>query len=273
MTTQPLFLMYQPADAERVGGIAAIVLAAVRFRTRTAPQWRASYAEIAKQAGLKRDAVIAALERLENDGELLVQSGSGTDRTKSYCIPADQSFQDVPTPAKPADQSFPDVPTAFPDVPTPAMGTSGNALLTKNKKERKKPPARDLAVRSPTAQHIAEAFRDALPTPIEANFLARIAVEIDKCLQSGIEPPKIAVGLKAWNASDSYSPTQIAQWVHKANNRAAHGAVNGGADGKAEEWDEFGRRRAALREAQRAEQQVLAAQHLSPEIEARKDSA
>jgi hypothetical protein len=75
--------------------------------------------------------------------------------------------------------------------------------------------------RSVDAYRIAEAFSASLPVPIEAGLLAGIGVEIDKGLKSNIPPPAIADGLKAWTASDSWSPTQIPAFFHKANNRRA----------------------------------------------------
>ena len=78
----------------------------------------------------------------------------------------------------------------------------------------------NLPARSATAYHIAEAFSAALPVPIEAGLLSGIGVQIDKCLKRGIPPPAIAAGLKAWTDSDSWSPTQIPNFVHKANNRS-----------------------------------------------------
>ena len=51
-------------------------------------------------------------------------------------------------------------------------------------------------------------------------MLSGIGVQIDKCLKRGIPPPAIAAGLKAWTDSDSWSPTQIPNSVHKANNRS-----------------------------------------------------
>jgi hypothetical protein len=69
------------------------------------------------------------------------------------------------------------------------------------------------------AYRIAAAFSESLPTPIETGLLAGIGVAIDKCLDAGIGPPAIAAWLKAWTDSDSFSPTQIPNFVHKANNR------------------------------------------------------
>src|SRR5262245_28607113 len=102
---RPKFLPLLPADNERVGPAAAAVLALVRYRTDVDDEqhgrirhngaiwWRASYAEISEQAGLTRDCVIGAIKRLERDKELLVRAGPGTDRTRSYCVASDQSFQ------------------------------------------------------------------------------------------------------------------------------------------------------------------------------------
>lgn len=72
--------------------------------------------------------------------------------------------------------------------------------------------------RSLDAYRIAEAFSASLPVPIEDNLLACIGTQIDKCLNRGIPPHAIAAGLKAWTDSDSWSPTQIPNFVHKANN-------------------------------------------------------
>ncbi|MBO0881917.1 MAG: hypothetical protein J2P17_16565 [Mycobacterium sp.] len=78
----------------------------------------------------------------------------------------------------------------------------------------------NLPSRSLDAHRIAEAFSASLPVPIESGLLADIGVQIDKCLHDGIPPPAVAAGLKAWTASDSWSPTQIPRFVHKANNRS-----------------------------------------------------
>lgn len=78
----------------------------------------------------------------------------------------------------------------------------------------------NLTARSPDAYAVAEAFSTSLPTPIESNLLAHIGVQIDRCLNDGIPTAAIAQGLKAWTNSDSWSPTQIPNFVHKANNQA-----------------------------------------------------
>lgn len=72
--------------------------------------------------------------------------------------------------------------------------------------------------RSAPAHAIAVAFSEALSVPLEAGVLAKVGVEIDSCLAAGIPPPAIAEGLKAWTESDSWSPTQIPAFVHKAAN-------------------------------------------------------
>ena len=81
----------------------------------------------------------------------------------------------------------------------------------------------NMPARSVDAYRIAEAFSASVPVPIERDTLAKIGVQIDKCLKSGVPPPAIAAGLKAWTASDSWSPTQIPHFVHKANNRSSNG--------------------------------------------------
>jgi hypothetical protein len=79
----------------------------------------------------------------------------------------------------------------------------------------------NLTARSLDAYRIAKAFSDSLPVPIETNLLAQVGVEIDKCLKSDIPPPAIALGLRAWVESDSWSPTQINRFVLKSNSRIA----------------------------------------------------
>jgi hypothetical protein len=76
-----------------------------------------------------------------------------------------------------------------------------------------------IPARSLDAYRIAEAFSASLTVPIEGGLLSGIGVQIDKCLKRGIPPPAIAAGLQAWTASDSWSPTQIPNFVHKANNQ------------------------------------------------------
>jgi hypothetical protein len=65
--------------------------------------------------------------------------------------------------------------------------------------------------RSLDAYRIAEAFSAPCPSPSKPDLLSGIGVQIDKCLKRGIPPPAIAAGLQAWNDSDSWSPTQIAE--------------------------------------------------------------
>jgi hypothetical protein len=76
-----------------------------------------------------------------------------------------------------------------------------------------------LPARSVAAYQIAESFSASLAVPIEPTLLAGIGTQIDKCLSGGIPPHAIADGLRAWTASDSWSPTQIPNFVHKAANR------------------------------------------------------
>lgn len=76
---------------------------------------------------------------------------------------------------------------------------------------------------SVNARGIAHAYSKSLPTPIQTRMLGDVAKEIDSCLHAGIPPEAIAAGLEAWTASDSWSPTQIPNFVHKANNRRRNG--------------------------------------------------
>lgn len=94
----------------------------------------------------------------------------------------------------------------------------------------------NLTARSVTAYRIADAFSASLPVPIETGLLSGIGVQIDKCLKRGIPPPAIAAGLKAWTDSDSWSPTQIPNFVHKANNAGTK--TNGKPTAKAAGYDQ-----------------------------------
>lgn len=92
----------------------------------------------------------------------------------------------------------------------------------------------NLTARSINAYRIAEAFSQSLPVPIEPNLLSRIGVQIDNCIKGGISPPAIAAGLRAWTDSDSFAPSQIPSYVHKAANRGR----NGKPTAKALEYDQ-----------------------------------
>lgn len=59
-------------------------------------------------------------------------------------------------------------------------------------------------------------YEKAIGTPVPGEVLSGVAQRIDECLQSGVEPEQIARGLLAWNASDSWSSSQIPSFVHKA---------------------------------------------------------
>lgn len=77
--------------------------------------------------------------------------------------------------------------------------------------------------RSVESGRIASAFSQSLATPLEGGLLAKVGVEIDKCLRSSIPPPQIAAGLRAWTDSDSWAPSQIPMFVNKAANRNGRG--------------------------------------------------
>lgn len=72
--------------------------------------------------------------------------------------------------------------------------------------------------RSGPAHQIAKAYSDSLTVPIENRLLAQVGVQIDHCLTADIPPTAIAAGLQEWTASDSWSPSQIPNFVHKAAN-------------------------------------------------------
>jgi hypothetical protein len=135
--------------------------------------------------------------------------------------------------SKEPDQEVVKEPPNPPDEPPPSTAlvarTNNGAQLARDRLSK-------LPARSIDAYRIAEAFSASLPTPIERGLLAGIGVQIDKCLESNIRPAAIAEGLKAWTASDSWSPTQIPSFVHKANSR--HTSAAGKPTQKAVGWQQ-----------------------------------
>lgn len=115
------------------------------------------------------------------------------------------------------------------DEPSPARPPARQTGAEKARAKIAQLPARSIG-----AYRIAEAFSASLPTPIEDELLSGIGVQIDKCLKRGIPPPAIAAGLKAWTDSDSWSPTQIPNFVHKSSNRST---TNGKPTAKAIDYD------------------------------------
>ncbi|MEH3142508.1 MAG: hypothetical protein PGN37_20515 [Mycobacterium kyogaense] len=72
---------------------------------------------------------------------------------------------------------------------------------------------------SQAAMAIAHAYNDTLDVALTPKLLREVATEIDGCLRANNPPEAIAAGIQAWTASDSWAPTQIPRFVHKANNR------------------------------------------------------
>lgn len=70
---------------------------------------------------------------------------------------------------------------------------------------------------SSLSRQIAHAYSDSLPIPIEAKLLGDLGSQIDSCLRSGIPPDAIAAGIELWANSDSWAPSQIPKFVHKAS--------------------------------------------------------
>lgn len=71
---------------------------------------------------------------------------------------------------------------------------------------------------SALARQVAVAYSESGSVPIEPKLLREVAGQIDSLLQAHIPPDAIELGLDAWTASDSFSPKQIPNYVHKANN-------------------------------------------------------
>lgn len=75
--------------------------------------------------------------------------------------------------------------------------------------------------RSVEADRIAAAYSASLDVPMEAGLRVELAVALDKCLKSRIPLHAIAAGIRAWDKSDSWSPSQVPKFVHKAGRAAA----------------------------------------------------
>lgn len=71
---------------------------------------------------------------------------------------------------------------------------------------------------SALARQVAIAYSESGPVPIQPKLLREVAGQIDSLLQANIAPDAIVLGLDAWTTSDSFSPKQIPNYVHKANN-------------------------------------------------------
>lgn len=104
------------------------------------------------------------------------------------------------------------------------------AHAERNGSEKARQAYTRIPARSVASQQIARAYSQSLPAPIETGVLTEIAQAIDRCLSSGIEPHAIVAGLRAWNASDSWAPSQIPHFVAKASTTKPKASV------KADEW-------------------------------------
>jgi hypothetical protein len=76
------------------------------------------------------------------------------------------------------------------------------------------------------AHTIALAYADSTGIPVAGEVLSKIAVAVDGCLKSGVDPHQIAQGLRDWTDSTITAPSQISAFVHKAGTRA-RGSPNG----------------------------------------------
>lgn len=100
--------------------------------------------------------------------------------------------------------------------PTP-HAISRNLPAVPGKRRAEGLAAINATAHSPQAHKIAVAYTGWLETPVDGKTLTEIAVAVDTLLDADIDPHQIAEGIKAWHASDSWSPTQIRRFVHKAS--------------------------------------------------------
>jgi hypothetical protein len=90
---------------------------------------------------------------------------------------------------------------------------------------------------SPLARQVATAYSRSLTVPLESKVLGDVASQIDRCLRSQIPPDAIAAGIEDWPRSDSWSPSQIPKFVHKANRHRNGNHVVGKPTQKALDYD------------------------------------
>ena len=69
---------------------------------------------------------------------------------------------------------------------------------------------------SGAALAVADGYREWTGRGVDSKTRDEIAREVDPLLADGIDPAQIAAGIKAWHASDSWSPTQLRRFVVKA---------------------------------------------------------
>lgn len=76
--------------------------------------------------------------------------------------------------------------------------------------------------------------------PIDQKTRSRIEEVITPLLTQGIPAEQVAAGIRAWEASDMFSPTHIPAFVHKAGIRATTpgfgGTSSSGQTSKAQMW-------------------------------------
>lgn len=85
-------------------------------------------------------------------------------------------------------------------------------------------------------------YERASATPIDQKTLSQIETAITPLLAQGIPAEQVASGLRAWEASDSFSATQIASFVHKAGAKASAQPAAGNAhDAKVVGYLDIGR--------------------------------
>ncbi|WP_051637731.1 hypothetical protein [Rhodococcus sp. UNC363MFTsu5.1] len=81
--------------------------------------------------------------------------------------------------------------------------------------------AANATARFPAVHAFMHDYVQASATPIDQKTFAQIEDAITPLIAQGIPGQQVANGIRAWEASDSFSPTQIAAFVHKAGAKAS----------------------------------------------------
>ena len=108
--------------------------------------------------------------------------------------------------------------------PTPHLETvtgGAIALAPRVTRSRQRIDAMNATARPVEVYTFMHDYEQASPTPMDQKTLSQIETAITPLIASGIPAEQVAAGIRSWEASDSFSPTQIPAFVHKAGAKAA----------------------------------------------------
>lgn len=98
----------------------------------------------------------------------------------------------------------------------------------------------NLPVTSVDGLKMARAYSESLTTPLDPKALGEVSEQATYCLQAGYSPQQFAAGIREWQASDSWSPTQIRSFVQRASRPKTRPSGVGKPTEKALGWEAAG---------------------------------